>query len=82
MIPRAKPILILHGGKVGVEVGLLIAQAKLFSDAVPVAFNSPRADVKQFRYLLARLTAPDHIGDLDFRGGETGVCTRHLLQEG
>jgi hypothetical protein len=82
MIPRVKPTLVLHRGKVRLEVGLLIAQAELLSDAVPVAFNGSRGDVEQLGYLLGRLAVPDHIGDLDLRGGEPKVCTPLLLQEG
>ena len=82
MIPRVKPVLVLQGGKVGSKVGLLVAQAELLPDAVPVAFDSPRGDVQQFRYILGLLAVPDHVGDLYLRWGETGVCTPHLLYEG
>ena len=52
------------------QVDVTACQPQFAADIFPVEFDSPGGDSEKSRYFLVGLPVLDHIGDLNFAGGE------------
>ena len=52
------------------EVYLLVDEAEFVSDVIPVKFDRTKRYTHDFSYFLGSPAFPDHVGYLDFLGGE------------